>query len=286
MAGEDRAGGSPRRWLRSRVSAVAALLVAAVPLISPAPGAAQSRTERFAQRYRSLDATERGRALAAARGPSEAEIRRRTGRPSDAPLRVEVLAVEPVAIAKDARPETYRRRAEVSLYDYDSDRRSIATVDLESGRIESISVVTGGQLPLTKAEVARAYALVLADPETSARLRADYARVASRPLRDPGELEVVGFVYRAESMPDRNAPDTEACGRHRCAQLLVRTSDDVALDLPIVDLSRERVLETRTFGPVPPPAAAAPAPPASAAPATPATATPATAIPRSPNAPR
>ena len=235
----------------------------------PAPGAAQSRAERFEQRYRSLDANERGAALSAARGPSEAEIRRRTRRPADAPLRIEVLSVERQRLAKDAKPETYRRRAEVSLYDYDSDRRSVATVDLETGQVESVFVVSESQPPLTSAEVTRAYELVLADPGSSATLHANFARVESRPLRDPGELEVIGFVYHADSMPDRNSGETAVCGRHRCAQLLVRTKGDVALELPIVDLSRERVLETRWFGPTPPPAApapAAPAPPASAAP--------------------
>ena len=272
MAHRARVAGSPPRGRRSRAIAAAALILAAAPLAAPAPTAAQSstRTERFEQRYRSLDASERTRALAAAREPSEGEIRRRTGRPPDAPLRIEVLAVERQRLAKDALPETYRRRAEVTLYDYDSDRRSVATVDLESGQVESVFVVSGGQLPLTDAEVARAFDLVFADPASAARLRANFARVASRPLRDPGELEVTGFVYLAESMPDRNSAETALCGRHRCAQLLVRTADDVALELPIVDLSRERVLETRWFGPTPPPAApapAAPAPPASAAPA-------------------
>jgi hypothetical protein len=61
----------------------------------------------------------------------------------------------------------------------------------------------------------------------------------------------------------------------------------VALDLPIVDLSRERVLESRSFAPTAPPAArapAAPATPAPEAPATPATTTPATPIERGPHA--
>jgi len=262
---------SPPGWRRSRVAAVAALILAAAPLTTPAPAAAQSSTrhERFAQRYHALDASERSRALTAARAPSEAEIRRRTGRPADAPLRIEVLSVERQRLEKNELPENYRRRAEVTLYDYDSDRRSVATVNLESGQVESVFVVSGGQPPLTAAEIERALDLVFADPASAARLRANFARVARRPLRDPGELDVTGFVYRADSMPNRNRAETDLCGRHRCAQLLVRTADDVALELPIVDLSRERVLETRSFVPVPPPAApapAAPAPPASAAP--------------------
>jgi hypothetical protein len=252
-----------------RARAAALWLVAAASLAAPVPVTAQSARDRFAQRYQPLDPAESSRALGAARGPSEAELRRRTGRPADAPLRTEVLSVERQRLAKDEQPETYRRRAEVTLYDYDADRRSVATVNLDTGAVESVFVASGGQPPLTNGEVARAFELVLADPRAAAQLRADFARVASRPLRDPGELTVIGFSYRAESMPDRNSAETAQCGRHRCAQLLVRAGDDVALELPIIDLSRERVLETRWFGPTPPPAApapAAPAPPASAVP--------------------
>src|SRR5258708_1226067 len=106
-------GASSARRCRS-AAAAAALVLAAAPLVAPA-SAAQSRSERFEQRYRALDANERSRALAAARDPSEAEIRRRTGRAPEAPLRVEVLAVEPQRLTKDQVPETYRRRAEVTL---------------------------------------------------------------------------------------------------------------------------------------------------------------------------
>jgi hypothetical protein len=262
-------GVSRRRTRRARASAAALWLVAAASLSASAPVSAQSARDHFGQRYQPLDQAERGRALGAARAASEAELRRRTGRPADAPLRVEVLSVERQRLAKNEHADTYQRRAEVVLYDYDADRRSVATVNLDTGAVESVFVASGGQPPLTNAEVTRAFELVLADPRAAAQLRADFARVASRPLRDPGELTVIGFSYRADSMPDRNTPETAQCGRHRCAQLLVRADDDVALELPIVDLSRERVLETRWFGPTPPPAAPAPAavPPASPAPA-------------------
>jgi hypothetical protein len=53
-------------------------------------------------------------------------------------------------------------------------------------------------------------------------------------------------------MPGTNAPETAACGRRRCAQLLLRTRDNVSIEVTIVDLSRERALEARHFGPKPP----------------------------------
>ncbi len=64
MSGSARSGGSPLRRRRSRAAAAAALILAAVPLGVPAPIAAESSDlrERFAQRYRALDAGERNQA--------------------------------------------------------------------------------------------------------------------------------------------------------------------------------------------------------------------------------
>src|SRR5258706_12780713 len=73
---EERMGGDPKSpRLRSRTAAGLVLLLAAVGALSaPAPVAAQSSArDRFAQRYEALDAGERGRALAAARGLSPSE---------------------------------------------------------------------------------------------------------------------------------------------------------------------------------------------------------------------
>jgi hypothetical protein len=225
---------------------------------SPAlPAGAESAAEHFAHRHRALDASERGRALDIARGPAEGELRRRAGRAPGAPERLETLAADLHRHAKSTRVEDYRRRADVYVYDYDTDQLAWAVVDLDSGRLESLTVTASVQRPLSDREVAHALDLVFGDPASAARIRAEYARIAGHPLRDRHDLEVAGFVYRADAMPDANTPDSAECGRHRCAQLLIRTHDEVSLELPIVDLSRERVLEPRWFGP-PPPAAPAP----------------------------
>jgi hypothetical protein len=123
------------------------------------------------------------------------------------------------------------------------------TVDLEAGQVESVRTGTGVQPPLNDREVVRAMDLLFADAAAAARIGKEFERITGQPLGHWRELGVSGFVYHADSMPEANMPETKACGRHRCAQLLLRTQDNVSIEVPIVDLSRERLLETRRFGP-------------------------------------
>jgi len=206
---------------------------------------------RFAERHRELDAVERSNALRIARGPAEQALRSRAGRsPGDAE-RLEVLRIVRRTAPKGVRPEEYRRRAEVYLYDYGTDRVAVATVDLESGEVESVRTAVDVQPPLSEREIARATELLFSDAVAAQRIGDEFARITGRPLEDRREIEVSGFVYHADSMPETNTPETRSCGRHRCAQLLLRTWDNVSIEVPIVDLSRERVLEARHFGPKP-----------------------------------
>jgi hypothetical protein len=240
-----------------RLPAVLGAVWVACCLVAPGAARAESAAEHFAHRHRALDANERALALEIARDRAEAELRRRAGRAPGAPERLEFLDVDLHRHAKDTRASAYRRRADVYAYDYDTDQLAWAVVDLDSNRVESLNVTPSVQRPLSDREVAHALDLVFADAASAARIRSEFVRIAGHPLGGRGDLEVAGFVYRADSMPNSNSADSAACGRHRCAQLLVRTHDEVSLELPIVDLSRERVLESRWFGP-PPPAAPAP----------------------------
>jgi hypothetical protein len=233
------------KLLRPPTLLLAATLLAAW---SPAPARADSAAERFSKRHRVLDTAENTRALDAARGPAESELRRRAGRAAGSPERLEVLEVDVHRYAKDVRAEEYRRRADVYIYDYDSDALAVAVVDLETNHVDAVTVTPGVQRPLNDREVARALDLLLADATSGARIRAEFQRITGRPLRNPSELTVSGFVYRADAMPDSNTTDTAACGRHRCAQLLISTQDAFSIELPIVDLSKQRVLQGRWLG--------------------------------------
>ena len=55
------------------------------------------------------------------------------------------------------------------------------------------------------------------------------------------------FIFRADANPATQGAAT-VCGRHRCAQLLVESTDDLLVDLlPIVDLSTGRVVSRTGF---------------------------------------
>jgi hypothetical protein len=238
----------PQRSPIQRLCQRATALVLGLAVLLATSGAADPGA-RFGERHRDLDAGESASALERARGPAEEALRQRAGRSAGEPERIEVLRVVRHASPKGVRPEDYRRRASVYVYDYAADRVSVVTVDLEAGQVESVRTGTGVQPPLNEREVVRAMDLLFADATAAARIGEEFARITGRPLGHWRELEVSGFVYHADSMPETNTPETEACGRHRCAQLLLRTQDNVSIEVPIVDLSRERLLETRRFGP-------------------------------------
>jgi hypothetical protein len=237
----------PRCPNRRRSRRVAALVLGGIVALA-SPGVADPGA-RFRERHRDLDAQERTSALRHARGPAEQALRARAGRSADDAERVEVLRVVRQMSPKGTRPDDYRRRADVYVYDYGTDRVAVATVDLETGEVRSLRMAVGVQPPLNEREVARATELLFTDEAAATRIGKEFARITGRPFQDRREIEISGFVYHADSMPETNTPETASCGRHRCAQLLLRTRDNVSIEVPIVDLSRERVLEARRFGP-------------------------------------
>jgi hypothetical protein len=208
--------------------------------------AGEADAERRSQRYRKLDTSERVRAIERARGAAFPELSRRAARAVGASFRSEVLLVERHRYAKGE--DTTRRLADIYIYDYEQDELCRVVVDLDTDAIESLHVGEGVQLPLTPAEVSRATRLALDDPEFGTQLRSDYQRIMGKPLASPEDLDVSAFAYRADSMADGARRESRVCGKRRCAQILVTTPDGVVLDLPIVDLSRDRLLDSREFG--------------------------------------
>ena len=133
---------------------------------------------------------------------------------------------------------SWRRRADVYLYDYDSDQLTIALVDVESGVVESLSQASGVQLPLTDFEIERAAEIVMADVEVWAEISAEIDRLTGSPAMSLHAVDVKAFTFLASTLPHRVNAAAETCGQQRCAQLLLYTTDDIALDLmPIVNLS-------------------------------------------------
>lgn len=226
-----------------RAGTVAALALA---LILGAATVAGAEPAGRGDRYRSLDASERARALSKGRERARPALAAR--RAAAAEAREEVLLIERHREPKGTAGEG-RRRADVYIYDYTSDTLSQVVVDLASGEAESVRVVQDAQLPLTEREIVRATALFYAQPAMRQRLEREFERIAGEPLEDLSALHIRAFVFRADSMPDTAPKETAVCGRHRCAQLMIYTEDKVAIEwLPVIDLSRERVLDSVAFG--------------------------------------
>ena len=225
---------------------VAIALALGSMLAPPVVGEADAAGRRASARYRKLDTGERVRAIEQARAAATPALSRRAARAVGASFRSEVLLVERHRYAKGE--DDSRRLADVYIYDYEQDQLCRAVVDLDTDAVESITVAGGVQLPLTEAEVGRALRLALDHPEFGARLRNDYQLVTGQALAAPDDLDVSGFAYRADSMRDGDTRESRICGKRRCAQLMLRTPDGTVLDLPIVDLSRNRLLDSRAFG--------------------------------------
>jgi len=245
MQVQDRVGDRGRTAAAVRRAGAGWLGACLVALLSTGLAAVAADADP-SRRYRGLDEGERARALAHARSRADVELSLRAGRSPGAAFRSEVLLVERHRGGKDPALAS-RRLADVYVYDYEADQLSRSVVDLDRDVVESVAVVEGAQLPLTEREVERALALVFADDELAERIRADYHRVTGSELADPSQLRVSGFVFRADSMPGARSRAAAVCGRHRCAQLLLRTREEVALQLPVVDLSRRRVLDSHAF---------------------------------------
>jgi hypothetical protein len=139
------------------------------------------------------------------------------------------------------------RRADVYVYSYDDDLLTRTLVDLADGSVVETEDLPGTQLPLIDEETDRATELVMGDGRFVSRLEEEFQRATGRPLGDVQEDVIVQpIVFLADAMPAR--PAVAQCGQHRCAQLMLRSSDDFLINLlPIVDLSTEQVLSREGF---------------------------------------
>ena len=70
-----------------------------------------------------------------------------------------------------------------------------------------------------------------------------YRQATGRELTDPAtQLEIQALIFRADGNPGVRG-GAAACGRHRCAQFMIQTPDDLLVNLfPVIDLSAGRVV--------------------------------------------
>jgi Cu2+-containing amine oxidase len=159
-----------------------------------------------------------------------------------------VLLVERHEEAK-ADEDNGLRRADVYVYSYDDNVLTWTVVDTATGEVDQSQVVPDTQLPLIQDEENRALEIALADPEFAQLLATRYRQATGRDLVDPAtDLDIQPIVFRSDANPRAAAAGAQACGEHRCAQLMIQSTDDFLVNLlPVIDLSSDRLLTETGF---------------------------------------
>jgi len=131
-----------------------------------------------------------------------------------------------------------QRRADVYIYNYETNELQQSLVDLNTSEIISSITKQGVQLPLTENELKRAKQIVFDDEDERQILEHEYNRITSRTLNDTSELNIKAFTFTADSLPNRVNEASKQCGIHRCAQLMLYTDENIVFEIsPIVNLS-------------------------------------------------
>jgi len=186
-----------------------------------------------------LRADERGRVTAIAMGSAGRQRQLNSGNSR------ELLLVE-------RRPgkASNVRRADVYIYDYATNQLEHQVINVDDGEIVHADFLQDVQLPLTTGEINRSSAIVFNDVDAKARLDTEFRRVTGKPLDSAEQIHFKAFSFVADQGRQRDlAMALHDCGRTRCAQILMYTSDRVVLDVsPVVDLSSGQVLTVMSNG--------------------------------------
>jgi len=187
-----------------------------------------------------LTETEVQAALAEAQGSGQPE----SGGLGDDDVVLRIERHEEEKAVEDSAP----RRADVFVYSYDDDVLTWTLVNVDTGAVDDSAVVPDTQLPLVEEERDRALQLAMDDPAFADRLATAFRQATGRDLEDVAtDVQVDPIIFRA----DANAATSGAarqCGAHRCAQLMLQSTDDFLIDLlPVVDLSAGRLVSQTGF---------------------------------------
>jgi hypothetical protein len=145
--------------------------------------------------------------------------------------------------------EDGRRRADVFVYSYDDDVLTWTVVDTATGEVDESTVLPDTQLPLIDSEKEQALEIATADEEFQQLLATRFRQGTGRDLVDPAtDLILQPMVFLADSNPVAVQGPATRCGEHRCAQLLIQSSDHFLVNLnPVVDLSTGRLVSRDGF---------------------------------------
>lgn len=164
--------------------------------------------------------------------------------------RAETLLVERHQEAKSTTQSgQWSRRADVYVYDYEADKLIQATINLATRQVDHLETAQNIQLPLTESEIGQALQLAVTDPGVAAVIQSQFQTLTGQTLADPlRQLNVHALIFRADAQPDQKLGRAAACGRHRCAQLLLSTHTDLLINIsPVVDLSQGQLVSANRF---------------------------------------
>lgn len=156
------------------------------------------------------------------------------------------VPLQPVLLLLERRHSkaSTERLADAWYYHYPSNETTHKIVDLTTGVVRSADAVIDVQLPLVDEEINRAFDVVLRNASHQRSLEAAYREVTGSQFSNRSQISYKAFVFHPDTVQDGLTPEARRCGIHRCAQMLLYTHDNVALDMsPIVDLSTGRVLQ-------------------------------------------
>jgi hypothetical protein len=231
----------PKSHLRLIGLGLAVALALTATLVWAAPGLTQTGSPRTGYDPLSLQEQQQAQTLAG----QQAQVAAARSAASQSELLLVERHAETKAVTQSGN---WPRRADVYTYLYGSDTLQLAVVNLTTGQIDSVETVQNVQLPLNQNEADRAVQLLLADAAVMANISAQFQTITGAALTQPqSQLKLTALIYRADAMPNAN-PGAAACGQHRCAQLLLATQNDVAINvLPIVDLSLGALVSAGPF---------------------------------------
>ena len=188
-----------------------------------------------------MHGAEKARAMQAlsARAASVPRTRRVAGAATGIPTQPVLLLMERRRIKGSTE-----RLADAWYYSYPRNETTHKIIDLSTGAIRSSQIVIDMQLPLIESEIGRAFDIVLASAGDRSALENAYRQVTGSEFTDRSQVSYKAFVFHPDTVQDGLQSDARRCGNHRCAQMLLYTHDNVALDMsPVVDLSTGRVLQ-------------------------------------------
>jgi len=136
------------------------------------------------------------------------------------------------------------RLADAWYYNYQYNETTHKVVDLTSGSVVSSEVVIGTQLPLVETEVTRAFDILLASGPDRRALEQAYKAITGKRFEKRTQVSYKAFIFHQDTVVDGLTAAARRCGVNRCAQILIYTHDNIALDTaPVVDLSTSQVLQ-------------------------------------------